>query len=37
MTDVRAKHDVVLVLEDRGGEARPDHQPVKQESNEGTL
>lgn len=37
MTDVSAKHDVVLVLKNRGGEARPDHQPVKQkESYEAT-
>lgn len=33
MTDVSAKHDVVLVLKNRGGEARPDDQPVKQKES----
>lgn len=33
MTDVGAKHDVIFVLEDGSGKARPDHQPVKQNEN----
>lgn len=28
MADVGTQHDVILVLKDGGGEARPNHQPV---------
>lgn len=37
MTDVSAEHDVIFILKNRGSEARPNHQPVKQrESDEVT-
>ena len=37
MTDISAEHDVVFILKNGSGKARPNHQPVKESEGHGAT